>query len=235
MILIAWGKTTENSCWQQIRRNLVHDDLLKYNGNSRIQQRQKCRYLAYFLLKQLLQEAEISTALLNKIERTVSGRPHFQAEHVDFNISHSSDWVAVILKVSNKEQKSVVGIDIELPVRSRNYTALLTQFTAKSEQNWFEKQSNKEASFYRIWCLREAVLKSQGVGIAKLSSIEHNPLDLQINTPFCPQGELIFTSELPFYLAYFSNRNAQKVRYFLLQHDKLIEEKLNKQLKYQVN
>ena len=43
-------------------------------------------------------------------------------------------------------------------------------------------------------------MKSQGVGIVKLSSVVHLPARLQIFSDYCPKGELIFTDELPFIL-----------------------------------
>ena len=76
----------------------------------------------------------------------------------------------------------------------------MAHFAPQAEQEWFAKQLNEEQAFYRCWCLREAVLKSQGVGIVKLSSVVHLPARLQIFSDYCPKGELIFTDELPFIL-----------------------------------
>ena len=76
----------------------------------------------------------------------------------------------------------------------------MAHFAPQAEQEWFAKQLDEEQAFYRCWCLREAVLKSQGVGIVKLSSVVHLPERLQIFSDYCPKGELIFTDELPFIL-----------------------------------
>ena len=57
-----------------------------------------------FLLWQLLKTAEKSTALLGRIYRTQSGRPQFPVENIDFNISHSGDWVAVLLHINESEK-----------------------------------------------------------------------------------------------------------------------------------
>ena len=45
----------------------------------------------------------------------------------------------------------------------------MAHFAPQAEQEWFAKQPDADLAFYRCWCLREAVLKSQGVGIVKLS------------------------------------------------------------------
>ena len=76
----------------------------------------------------------------------------------------------------------------------------MAHFAPQAEQEWFAKQLNEEQAFYRCWCLREAVLKSQGVGIVKLSSVVHLPERLQIFSDYCPKGQLLFTDELPFTL-----------------------------------
>ena len=76
----------------------------------------------------------------------------------------------------------------------------MAHFAPQAEQEWFAKQLDEEQAFYRCWCLREAVLKSQGVGIVKLSSVMHLPEQLQIFSDYCSKGELLFTDELPFIL-----------------------------------
>ena len=82
----------------------------------------------------------------------------------------------------------------------------------------------REQAFYRCWCLREAVLKSQGVGIVKLSSVVHLPARLQIFSDYCPRRGLIFTDELPFYFAAFINQSKSN-RTFINGMEKL-EEKI---------
>lgn len=209
--------------------------LLTKNSNLRVQQRHRCRQLAHFLLWTLAQKAEINTALLGQIYHTASGRPQFPIDNIDFNISHSGDWVAVVLNVA-KDEKCAVGIDIECSKKKRNYTALLQHFASPDEQHWFTRQLNAEQAFYRIWCLREAILKSQGVGIVKLSEVQHDPVAKTLHSAYCPQGQLTFSSELPFYLAVFAEQSAvQNAQYFCWQENRLHQNQLKNVLIYTVN
>ena len=162
--LIAWGNIYTPFPFHDIPADLIPAHLLTLShGNPCMQQRWQCRRLAHFLLWQLLKTAEKPTALLGQISRTKSDRPQFPSSELDFNISHSGDWVAVILHISQSGEKSAVGIDIESPSKERPYLALLEHFASTEEINWFQQQTNPKSAFYRIWCLREAVLKSQGV------------------------------------------------------------------------
>ena len=213
--LIAWGNIHTPFPFHDIPADLIPANLLTLgHGNPRMQQRWQCRRLAHFLLWQLLKTAEKPTALLAQISRTETDRPQFPFSDFDFNISHSGDWVAVILHISQPGEKSAVGIDIESPCKERPYLALLEHFASTEEIDWFQQQTEPQSAFYRIWCLREAVLKSQGVGIAKLSEVTHKPETLHIFSAHCPRGQLCFTDELPFYLAYFVNQTPIKSPYF---------------------
>lgn len=214
--LIAWGNVHTPFPFHDIPAELVPTNLLTLShDNPRVKQRWQCRRLAHFLLWQLLKTAEKPTALLAQISRTETDRPQFPFSDFDFNISHSGDWVAVILHISQPGKKSAVGIDIESPCKQRPYSALLEHFASAEEIDWFQQQTESQSAFYRIWCLREAVLKSQGVGIAKLSEVTHQPETLQIFSAHCPRGQLLFTDELPFYLAFFVNQAATKSPHFL--------------------
>ena len=213
--LIAWGNIHTPFPFHDIPADLIPANLLTLShGNPRMEQRWQCRRLAHFLLWQLLKTAEKPTALLGQISRTETDRPQFPFSDFDFNISHSGDWVAVILHISPPGEKSAVGIDIESPSKERPYLALLEHFASAEEINWFQQQTNPKSAFYRIWCLREAVLKSQGGGIAKLSEVTHQPETLHIFSAHCTRGQLCFTDELPFYLAYFVNQTPIKSPYF---------------------
>ena len=141
--LIAWGNVHTHFPFHDIPAELVPANLLTLShGNPRMQQRWQCRRLAHFLLWQLLKTAEKPTALLGQISRTKSDRPQFPFSDFDFNISHSGDWVAVILHISPPGEKSAVGIDIESPSKERPYLALLEHFASAEEINWFQQQTN---------------------------------------------------------------------------------------------
>ncbi|WP_308666352.1 4'-phosphopantetheinyl transferase superfamily protein [uncultured Aggregatibacter sp.] len=235
--LIAWGNIHTPFPFHDIPADLVPANLLTLShGNPRMQQRWQCRRLAHFLLWQLLKTAEKPTALLGQILRTETDRPQFPPSELDFNISHSGDWVAVILHISQPGKKSAVGIDIESPCKERPYLALLEHFASAEEITWFQQQTESQSAFYRIWCLREAVLKSQGVGIAKLSEVTHQPETLHIFSAHCPRGQLCFTDELPFYLAYFVNQTAIKSPCFWAWNgDHLQPQRLVHKIHYNVN
>ena len=231
---IAYANIQQPFSFDEIPTDLVPENLrTEPQGNSLVTQRHQCRRLAHFLLWQLLKTAGKSTALLGQIYRTQSGRPQFPVENIDFNISHSGDWVAVLLNI-NESEKSAVGIDIEFS-KKRSFSALMAHFAPQAEQEWFAKQPDKELAFYRCWCLREAVLKSQGVGIVKLSSVLHLPEPLQIFSDYCPKGELLFTDELPFYFAVFINQPKIQSHFYQWDGKSLVEKNIQKSLIYQVN
>ncbi|HGO5856241.1 TPA: 4'-phosphopantetheinyl transferase superfamily protein [Mannheimia haemolytica] len=169
-------------------------------------QKWQSRKAAFFLLTELFKKHHLDLALLTNIKRSSSGRPFVNSEQIDFNISHSGEWIAVIF--SHSFAKLAVGIDIEHPQKIRRYHDLIRHYGNAEEQNVLLTHpspilSNLAERFYLSWCLREAVLKSQGVGIVKLSEVKHLPLEKQIFSAHCPSGKLHFVSELPFYLSYF--------------------------------
>lgn len=234
-IFVAWGNTQQPYPFETIPLHLLNEQLTHLKSTYKpVQQRYYCRRLAHFLLWQLLQKAEIDTALLGSIQRSSSNRPYFLADNIDFNISHSDDWVAVVLQVEEPHEKSAVGIDIEFVKKNRNYTALLQHFAAPQELVWFQQKPCEER-FYQIWCGREALLKSQGIGIVKLSEVQHKPEELLLYSDYCPTGKLIFTTELPFYLALFYHQHIEKAQYFAWQNNQLMPQQLTQIIEYQVN
>ncbi|BFU61258.1 MULTISPECIES: 4'-phosphopantetheinyl transferase family protein [Rodentibacter] len=231
---IAYANIQQFFPFDEIPSVLVPENLLILsNENTRVKQRHQCRRLAHFLLWKLLKVSEKSTALLGQIQRTKSERPYFFNEKIDFNISHSDDWVAVVLNIQEDKQ-SAVGIDIEFP-KKRNFLALMEYFAPEDEIHWFTQQISAENAFYRCWCLREAVLKSQGVGIVKLSEVRHFPCKQKIFSDYCPQGELLFTNELPFYFAMFVNQRQNQPHFFQWNGEKLVQKTLKHLIHYDVN
>lgn len=180
--------------------------------NKRQIQKWKSRRMAHFLLTRMLEQNGLDPALLSTVQKTASGRPYIPHSMIDFNLSHSGEWVAVIL--SQSAEKKAVGIDIEQPQKVRRYEELLRYYAPPVEVT--EILDSKElpqlqgiiSRFYLSWCLREAVLKSQGAGIVKLASVQHSLSRQKINCAYCPQGKLFFHDKLPFYLAYFIEQSS---------------------------
>ncbi|GJJ80756.1 4'-phosphopantetheinyl transferase family protein [Pasteurella canis] len=234
---IAYANINQSYPLETIPSELLSEKLRQplKSHNQRIKTRHRCRWVAHFLLWKLLKISQKPTALLKYIDYTESGRPQLPVDDIDFNISHSGDWVAVILQITS-QGKSAVGIDIEYPNKQRDFAALLAYFSPLREQVWFQQQQDKEAAFYLSWCLREAVLKSQGVGIVKLSEVNHDPILRHISCDYCPSGQLIFSQELPFYLAFFVNHTQQTdFCYFMWDGQQLVRRLLPKTHHYWVN
>lgn len=167
----------------------------------------KSRRLAYFLLHHIFDKAQLDKRLLTDMKKTESGRPYIDHPEVDFNITHSGEWVAVIVSVASP--KKAVGIDLEHPHKTRRFSDLLTYYAGEQEiteinnPTILPELAAFESRFYLSWCLREAVLKSQGVGIVKLAEVSHSLSERTITSAHCPSGTLCFYDRLPFYLAYF--------------------------------
>ena len=232
---LAYANIHQPFPFEQMPLEIVPEKLRSpVTGNPRVQQGQQARRLAHFLLWQLLKISQKDTAVLAQIERTASGRPYLPLENLDFNISHSGDWVMVLLQVNETNEKAAVGVDIEAG-KIRNFSALMDYFAPPAEVAWFAAQKDQAAAFYRCWCLREAVLKSQGVGIVKLSEVDHRPTAQQIFSAYCPTGSLLFSAALPFYLAAFVNQTQPNWQFYQWDNHQLEAQNLPNSIVYQVN
>lgn len=172
----------------------------------RLWQRWKSRRMAHFLLTELGKRQGIEAVNFTQIQREANGRPYIMLDGVDFNMSHSGDWVAVML--SKSHPKTIVGIDIEHPQRVRRFEALLRHYADEAEclallEPAKHPLPDLASRFYLSWCLREAILKTQGVGIMALNEVHHLPESQQLFSSHCPKGCLHFYHQLPFFLAYF--------------------------------
>jgi len=95
--------------------------------------------------------------LLN-IERTSYNRPYIKNSSIDFNISHSKDYVICAFTQNNS-----IGVDIE----ALNLEIDIDEFRAVFSSNEFDfikNANNKIETFYRLWTIKEALLKADGRG-----------------------------------------------------------------------
>lgn len=107
---------------------------------------------AGLMIKDVLGEHGISQ---EEIKYTDNGRPFI--EGLDFNVSHSGEYVMLALSSSR------VGCDIER-IKERNYSVARRYFS-DGEKQWLEESDNKELAFYSIWTAKESYIKLTGEGI----------------------------------------------------------------------
>lgn len=216
--LIAWGNIHQHYPFKQLPQSW-QDWLAKQergSTNSASQHRNLARKVGYFLLYKLLQQQQLFTYFTFSFNSTEKGRPFFVVPNgtkhkVDFNLSHSGDWVAIGVSI-DQEVTSLIGIDIEQPRKVRDFARLLQYYASENEINWWRQQSEPQQAFYQSWCCREAILKASGVGLVALAEVEFMAKDNHFIATSCPEGQVFFSSNLPFYLAYFSQQNT--VNYF---------------------
>lgn len=100
-------------------------------------------------------------------------------EHIEFNISHSGNWV--LLCTAN----CPVGIDIE-KIKPHNKKTAEHCFCA-DELEWMQNKSNR---FFMLWTRKESITKAIGKGLKHILGFSVMPFD---NTPHIIDGQVIFS------------------------------------------
>lgn len=90
------------------------------------------------------------------------GKPYLKGnEDINFNISHSGDFV--VCAVDDKP----IGIDIE-QIIDIDYKSIAESFFSKDEVQFILNASdeNKLHRFYEVWTLKESYIKAKGMGLS---------------------------------------------------------------------
>ncbi|OMF85290.1 4'-phosphopantetheinyl transferase superfamily protein [Paenibacillus sp. FSL R7-0273] len=119
------------------------------------------------LLGDLLVRKVISQALnipyFNlRFARNAYGKPFLCEGGLEFNISHSGDWVVCAVS------KEPVGIDIEK--KGTVDLELARRFFAKDEDRYIREQDDEESQlerFYQVWSAKESLIKAVGRGLSQ--------------------------------------------------------------------
>jgi len=113
------------------------------------------------------------------------GRPAFRDPGLpDFSISHSGDWLWLAVG------EPTLGLDVEQQRPRRNLQKLMAHVLSALELAWVAAQDDELGAFYRLWTLREAVLKASGRGLAGLSRLQLLPDSQRVETEEVPAGLL---------------------------------------------
>ena len=115
-----------------------------------------CRSLLKFLL------AEYTGLTIDKISVVIeANKKPYLASHpfVFFNVSHAGDYALIAIA------KRPVGIDVELINRNFDFNEILPNIFNKIEIDEIILSQEKQATFYRYWTRKEAIVKAIGKGI----------------------------------------------------------------------
>lgn len=111
------------------------------------------------------------------------GKPHLISPAnlgVNFNLSHSGEWVALVVA-----HGTPVGVDIEAPDPTHPMEAIAQRYFGPLERASVLRTtgSARISEFYRIWTVREAYLKATGSGLSGASSRDLLRSDGQLQDP----------------------------------------------------
>ena len=135
-------------------------------NNYMFEQDKKLSIGAWLLLTKALAEHDID---VSKFEYAVdpSGKPILKKCPINFSISHSGKYVAVVISSSK------VGIDIQ---EETTINQLVLTFMSNSDDiSYYSSKENSLDAYFEIWTSKEATLKYRGIGIT--SSMKEIKID----------------------------------------------------------
>jgi phosphopantetheine--protein transferase-like protein len=146
------------------------------------QRRREWLYGRYITKHQLANLLNCSTSAIH-FDRSQRGKPFVRGHSMPFNISHSGDYFGLAAGLGGDW-----GLDIEVlaPRRELDYLALAERFFHPDEFALVTATSAQELKrvFFKLWTLKEALLKAKGTGIAgEITQLNVCPFLLQNELP----------------------------------------------------
>lgn len=98
---------------------------------------------------------------------TPEGKPYLPGSHIHFNLSHSGRCVAIAVCAGGP-----VGVDVEEIRIHPEWRDLARVYFAPRELAWLSAGSEDRqlARFYRLWTMKEALVKATGAGVSALAT-----------------------------------------------------------------
>lgn len=90
-----------------------------------------------------------------EILRDEMGKPYFENQRLQFNVSHSGEYLAIA--ISGKE----VGVDLQEPKDIKE--GLYRKVVQPEEKGLIGEERQKD--FLRLWALKESFVKAEGKGL----------------------------------------------------------------------
>ncbi|MGO1069889.1 4'-phosphopantetheinyl transferase family protein [Lysobacter sp. CA199] len=106
--------------------------------------------------------AQLGDAALS-LSRDARQRPHLDPPHGEFdcNWSHSSERLLIALA-----HRAQVGVDLERMHRRPRAVEIARRYFTQAEAQWLAEHADRDRTFLRLWCAKEAVLKAHGHGLS---------------------------------------------------------------------
>jgi 4'-phosphopantetheinyl transferase len=91
-----------------------------------------------------------------------NGKPHLAVGgvEIDFNVSHSVDWVVLAFGRDRN-----IGVDVEKIKWEMDVMSIASRFFAPTEVALVENAADKHTMFFQLWARKEAYVKASGSGI----------------------------------------------------------------------
>lgn len=86
-----------------------------------------------------------------------NGKPHVIDSNVDFNVSHSGEWVVLAFG-----RKRNIGVDVEKIKWEMDVVAIASRFLSPEEALKVEKATDEHTDFFQLWAYKEAYVKACG-------------------------------------------------------------------------
>lgn len=103
-----------------------------------------------------LQSLGLHQYSLSDLKYTKLDKPYFN-DSIDFNISHSGEYVICAISLTNK-----IGIDVE-EIKNIPYDDFTNNFSVKEWEEILKRDDFQ--GFYKYWTQKEAFLKAIGMGL----------------------------------------------------------------------
>lgn len=89
-----------------------------------------------------------------------NGKPHVMDSDIEFNVSHSGEWVVLAFGRNRN-----VGVDVEKIKREIDVQAIASRYFTLEEIALIEKAEDRHALFFQLWARKEAYVKARGSGL----------------------------------------------------------------------
>jgi 4'-phosphopantetheinyl transferase len=166
--------------------SLLSPELKEKNSRYIRWQNRHSHLFGKLLLREALRTQDIENDVWSYVEYNSYHRPYLTLPDIDFNISHSGDFVICAIGKNIR-----LGIDIE---ENKNINLKNFQSVMSTEQ-WDEinNASYPIKEFYRYWTIKESVIKADGRGflipLDKLS-VENKTVQYEDKSWFVQELEL---------------------------------------------